>query len=178
MRDFSLHIMDVAENGLDAGANLIRITVKEEHDEDRLLITIADNGRGIPKEKIDQILDPFYTTRTTRRVGLGLSLFREASRRCDGDFKVNSEVGLGTEVTATFQLSHIDLPPMGDMAGTMAALIAGNPDADFVYTHEVDGNRFELDTREIREELEDVPLHHPEVIRYVTQTIREFLSAG
>jgi hypothetical protein len=170
--------MDVAENGLDAGADLIRISVKEDRDADRLEITIADNGRGIPKEKLSRVLDPFYTTRTTRRVGLGLSLFREASRRCEGDLQVRSEEGQGTEVTASFRLSHIDLPPLGDVAGTMAALIAGNGQADFAYTHEVDGRRFELDTRAIREELEDVPLHHPEVIRYVTQTIREFLTAG
>jgi hypothetical protein len=170
--------MDVAENGLDAGADLIRITVREDRDADRMEITITDNGRGIPREILPRILDPFYTTRTTRRVGLGLSLFREASRRCEGDLQVQSEEGRGTEVTATFRLSHIDLPPLGDVAGTLAALIAGNGQADFVYTHEVDGRRFELDTRAIREELEGVPLHHPEVIRYVTQTVREFLSAG
>lgn len=168
--------MDVAENGLDAGADLVRVSVREDREADRLEITIADNGRGIPKEKISQVLDPFYTTRTTRRVGLGLSLFREASRRCEGTFQVQSEEGEGTEVTASFRLSHIDLPPLGDVAGTLVALIAGNGQADFVYTHEVDGRRFELDTRAIRRELEDVPLHHPEVIRYVTRTIREFLA--
>ncbi len=168
--------MDVAENGLDAGADLVRISVREDREADRLEITIADNGRGIPKEKISQVLDPFYTTRTARRVGLGLSLFREASRRCEGAFRVQSEEGEGTEVTASFRLGHIDLPPLGDVAGTLAALIAGNGRADFVYTHETDGRRFELDTRAIRRELEDVPLHHPEVIRYVTRTVREFLA--
>jgi anti-sigma regulatory factor (Ser/Thr protein kinase) len=178
LRDLSLHIMDVAENGLDAGADLIRIVVREDGDADRLEIRIADNGRGIPEEEISRIVDPFYTTRTARRVGLGLSLFREASRRCEGEFEVQSEVGRGTEVRASFRLSHIDLPPLGDVAGTMAALIAGNERADFAYIHEVDGRRFELDTREIREELEDVPLHHPEVIRYVTRSIREFLAEG
>jgi hypothetical protein len=168
--------MDVAENGLEAGADLIRISVVEDREANQLEIIIADNGRGIPEEKLPEILDPFYTTRTTRRVGLGLSLFRETARRCEGEFQIRSEVGKGTEVRATFQLDHIDLPPLGDMAGTMAALIAGNGTADFTYTHVVDGERFELDTRAIREELEDVPIHHPEVMRYVTQTVREFLS--
>lgn len=139
-------------------------------------ITISDNGRGIPQEKLSEAMDPFYTTRTTRRVGLGLGLFREAARRCGGDFEVRSEVGRGTEVTATFELSHIDLPPLGDMAGTMAALIAGNRKVDFVYAHQVDGRRFELDTRVVREQLEDVPVDHPEVIRSITRSIREFLA--
>ncbi len=139
-------------------------------------ITISDNGRGIPEEKLQEIVDPFYTTRTTRRVGLGLGLFRDASRRCEGDFQVRSVVGEGTEISATFRLNHIDLPPLGDMAGTMATLVAGNGGTDFVYVHTVNGNRFELDTRAIKDELEGLPIHHPEVIRYITQTIRDFLS--
>ncbi len=166
----------MVENGLEAGADLIRISIVEDRETNRMEITISDNGRGIPEEKLQEILDPFYTTRTTRRVGLGLGLFREASRRCEGDFQVRSAVGEGTEISATFQLDHIDLPPLGDMAGTMTVLIAGNVNTDFVYIHTVNGNRFELDTRAIKGELEGVPIHHPEVIRYITQTIREFLS--
>lgn len=119
-------------------------------------------------------MDPFFTTRTTRRVGLGLSLFREAARRSEGDFELRSREGEGTEVRATFQLDHIDRPPLGDMAGTLVSLIAGNEYVDYVYTHVIDDRRLELDTREIREELEDVPIHHPEVIRYLRQTIRDF----
>ena len=176
LRDFSLHILDIAENGLRAGASLIRIFITEDREANRLGITIADNGRGIPEDKISEILDPFYTTRTTRRVGLGLGLFREASRRCEGDFQIQSRVGGGTEISATFRLDHIDLPPLGDMAGTMITLIAGNENVDFIYSHTVDGTRFELDTREIKEELDDVPIHHPEVIGYMSRTIREFLS--
>lgn len=167
--------MDVAENGLAAGADLIRISIREDREADRMEIRIADNGRGVPKERLAEIFDPFYTTRTTRRVGLGLSLFREASRRCEGDLEVQSEEGRGTEVVATFRMSHIDLPPLGDMAGTMAALIAGNREVDFIYVHEVDGRRFDLDTREIQEQLEGIPLDHPEVIRTLSQTIRAFL---
>jgi hypothetical protein len=176
LRDFSLHILDVVENGLDAGADLIRISVVEDREANRMEITISDNGRGIPEDKLPEITDPFYTTRTTRRVGLGLGLFRDASRRCDGDFLVGSVVGEGTEVRAVFRLDHIDLPPLGDMAGTMAALVAGNEEKDFVYTHQVNGNRFELDTRAVREELEGVPVSNPRVLRHITLSIREFLS--
>ncbi len=155
---------------------MIQVSILEDREANRMEIIISDNGRGIPEEKLQEIVDPFYTTRTTRRVGLGLGLFRDTSRRCDGDFQVRSVLGEGTEISATFRLDHIDLPPLGDMAGTMAALIAGNGNTDFVYTHTVNGNLFELDTRAIKDELEGVPIHHPEVIRYITQTIREFLS--
>lgn len=155
---------------------MIRISVREDSRENRLSITISDNGRGIPQEMIPKIVDPFYTTRTTRRVGLGLSLFKEASRRCEGDLQIRSKEGVGTDITATFRLDHIDLPPLGDMAGTMVSLIIGSEGVDFLYEHVIDGRRFELDTKKIKAELEGVPLYNPEVIRYLTETIREFLS--
>jgi hypothetical protein len=178
LRELSLHILDVAENGINAGGTLIRITVIEDSKENRLTIKIADNGRGIPEDMISKIVDPFYTTRTTRKVGLGLGLFREACKRCEGDLEIRSKEGEGTEVTATFRRDHIDLPPLGDMAGTMVSLVIGNEDVDFLYTHVIDGRRFELDTRQVKAELEDVPIYNPEVIGYLTQTIREFISGS
>jgi hypothetical protein len=119
------------------------------------------------------VLDPFFTTKTTRRVGFGLSLFREASRRCDGEFAIRSKEGEGTEVSASFRLDHIDLAPLGDMASTMTSLIMGNPGVDFSYTHERDGKEFRIDTREIKGGLEDVPITHPEVIKTLGESIRE-----
>ena len=176
MRDFSLHIMDIIENGLNGGATLIGLTVIEERENNWLRITITDNGRGIPKDMLKKVLDPFYTTRITRRVGLGLSLFREASKRCDGEFSIISEEGKGTQVDATFRLDHIDLPPMGDLASTMTTLIVGNPGVDFVYVHEVEGDTFQLDTRDIRKELDGVEISHPQVVKYIGDTIRESLD--
>lgn len=175
MRELSLHIMDIVENGIAAGASLIRLEVAEENRENILRITIRDNGRGIPRGLMNRVTDPFFTTRTTRRVGLGLSLFREASRRCKGEFRVKSEVGKGTEVYATFQLDHIDMAPLGDMSGTLTCLIMGNPDVDFIYVHRVDDRSFEIDTRRIRKELEDVPINSPEVIRFLADTIDQSL---
>jgi len=176
LRDFSLHIMDIIENGLNGGATLIGLTVVEERKNNWLRITITDNGRGIPKDVLKKVLDPFYTTRITRRVGLGLSLFREASKRCDGEFSIISEEGKGTQVDATFRLDHIDLPPMGDLASTMITLIVGNPGVDFVYVHEMEGDTFQLDTRDIREELDGVEISHPKVVKYIGDTIRESLD--
>lgn len=176
MRDFSLHIMDIIENGLNGGATLIGLTVVEERKNNWLRITITDNGRGIPEDMLKKVLDPFYTTRITRRVGLGLSLFREASKRCDGEFSIISEEGKGTQVDATFRLDHIDLPPMGDLASTMTTLIVGNQGVDFVYAHEVEGDTFQLDTRDIRKELDGVEISHPQVVKYIGDTIRESLD--
>ena len=168
--------MDIIENGINAQATLIHLSVVENRKENRLYVTIRDNGQGLSKEKLQEVMDPFYTTRTTRRVGLGLSLFQETSRRCEGTFDIKSKEGEGTEVFSSFQLDHIDLPPLGDMAGSMSSLIVGNPEVDFVYTHEVEGDTFDLDTREVRSELDEVPITHPEVIKYLTETMRESLK--
>ena len=176
MREISLHILDVAENGITAGANCIHIFVEEARVENVLKIVIRDNGRGISSEKIDRIADPFVTTRTTRRVGLGLSLLEAAARRCDGEVKIVSEPGAGTEVMAVFRYDHIDRAPIGDMAASITTLIAGYPDIDFVYDHSVDGRHFDMDTREIRKELEDSFSSNPALIHYLTQTIRKHLN--
>jgi hypothetical protein len=172
----SLHIMDVVENGIAAGATLIDVAVAERRKENRLEITIKDNGQGIPSHLLEQVLNPFYTTRTTRRVGLGLSLFREASRRCDGDFHIQSGEARGTEVYASFRRDHIDLAPFGDIAGSLTSLIVGNPGVDFVYRHDVDGELFHLDTRDVKKELEDVPIHNPDVIQYLSRFIRDSVA--
>lgn len=113
MRELAQHLMDIAENGLSAGADLIELQVIEKRHANLLEITVRDNGRGMPEELVRRALDPFYTTRTTRRVGLGLSLFRAASERCEGDFRIDSGEGKGTEIFASFRLDHIDLAPLG-----------------------------------------------------------------
>jgi anti-sigma regulatory factor (Ser/Thr protein kinase) len=176
LRELALHILDIAENGISAGANRIEITVDEARSQDRLTIVIRDNGRGMPPEKMKHVADPFVTTRTTRRVGLGLPLFAAAATRCGGDMQVRSEPGKGTEVTATFQFDHIDRAPLGDMAGTIATLIVGNPHIDVVYSHSVDGKSFELDTGEIRRELGEVALDDPIVMRTITESIRSSIN--
>ena len=176
MRELSLHIMDIVENGIAAGATLIQITITEDIKGNRLKIEIQDNGRGIPGEKMEKVMDPFYTTRTTRRVGLGLSLFKEASRRCEGEFRLTSEEGKGTEVLATFRRNHIDLAPFGDMAGSLTSLIMGNPDVDFLYTHRVGEEDLVIDTREIKNALDGLTINDPHVIKYISDMIRESIA--
>jgi Histidine kinase-, DNA gyrase B-, and HSP90-like ATPase len=176
LRELALHIMDVVENGLNAGATFIAFFVDEDRLANRLTITIRDNGRGIPEKLVNDALSPFFTTRTTRRVGMGLSLFREASRRCEGSFALKSEEGKGTEVSATFRLDHIDLAPLGDMGSTLSCLIMGNSGVDFLYRHRVDDRTFQLDTREVKAELEGVDINEPDVLRYIDALIKESLS--
>jgi hypothetical protein len=176
MRELSLHILDVAENGITAGGNCIWIEVEEDRQADQLKIVIRDNGRGMPSEKLENINDPFITSRTTRRVGLGLSLLAAATKRCEGTLRVDTASGKGTEVEATFRYNHIDRAPLGDMAATLAALIIGNPEIDFVYTHRIDGKDFSLDTREIRAQMEDLSLSDPSVIHHLTDSIRSSLK--
>ncbi len=177
MRELSLHILDVVENGITAGGNCIWIEVDEAPKKDQLTIVIRDNGSGMPIEKIDNINDPFITSRTTRRVGLGLSLLAAAAERCDGTVRVDSQPGKGTEVAATFRYRHIDRAPLGDIAATVTTLIIGNPGIDFVYSHRIDGKDFGLDTREIRSEMPDLSLSDPAVIHQLTETIRSALKA-
>ncbi len=176
MRELSLHILDVAENGITAGADGIVIRVEESAAADRLQITVQDNGSGMSADKARHLDDPFVTTRTTRRVGLGLSLLAAAARRCEGDIRVNAAPGKGTEVTATFQRSHIDRAPLGDVAATLGTLIMGNPQVDFVYIHRLDDKEFTLDTRELKRELEGVDLSSPAVVSQLMELIRRSLK--
>jgi len=173
LRELSLHILDIAENGIDAGAGLITISILEEKEKDILTITITDDGKGIERKVLEKVTDPFYTTRRTRRVGLGLSLFRETTRRCDGSFSITSRERAGTRVEATMRLDHIDLPPLGNMAGCIVALIAGHPEIDLVYSHRVNHEEFYFDTREIKKELDDVAINEPKVLKYLGEVIRE-----
>jgi hypothetical protein len=168
--------MDIIENGISAGADLITLEVSENQKKDLLEIEVIDNGRGIPEKELEKVMDPFYTTRTTRRVGLGLSLFKEAAKRCNGKFMLSSGEGAGTEVYASFQMGHIDTPPMGDMAGSFSCLVMGNPEVDFVYVHEINNESFKIDTRHIKQELDGIPINNAEVIRYITNTVRESLE--
>ena len=177
MREISLHIMDIAENGITAGANCINIRVVESRTKNFLEILIKDNGKGIPEDMIENVTDPFVSSRTTRRVGLGLSLLKAAAIRCRGSFSVDSSPGLGTSTRATFQHDHIDRAPLGDMAATLSTMIAGNHEVDFVYRHFIDENEFLLDTREIKNELEDVPITDPSVIQYLDKSIKKALAS-
>ena len=176
MRELSLHILDIAENGITADADCIKILVEENRSMDLLTMTIKDNGQGMLAEKIEKLSDPFVTSRTTRRVGLGLSLLAAAAERCEGRLTVETEPGAGTEVRVTFRHSHIDRAPVGDMAATITTLIMGNPQVDFVYSHIINDEEFTLDTRELKAEMGAHSLANPVVIHHLTASIRNSLA--
>ena len=173
MRELSLNILDIAQNSLSAGAGLVTLNVDEDSGADSLTLRVEDDGRGMDADTLQRVRDPFYTTRTTRKVGMGIPLFRMAAEMTGGSLDIVSEPGKGTAVTASFSLSHIDRMPLGDMAGTVTALIRLNPGVDFVYRHTVDGRSFEMDTRELRAQLGDVPLSEPDVMEWIDGYLRE-----
>jgi len=172
-RELSQHISDIAENGIKAGANCIEIEVSEDSAQDLLSLIIRDNGSGMSPDMVALVADPWVTTRTTRKVGLGIPFFKQTAEMCGGTFTITSELGRGTSTGATFKLHHIDRPPLGDLAGTLLCLIVGNPQVDFVLRYQRDDEVFELDTRDIKAVLgEDVPLSDPEVLAYLRETLQ------
>jgi hypothetical protein len=176
VQDFSLHILDLVENSISAEAKRIEIRIDEDVDSDLLTIEIRDNGKGMSKEMVGKVLDPFVTTRTTRHVGLGLSLFAQAARDCNGEATISSELGRGTTLVGRFQMSHIDLKPWGSMVDTLLTLVVGNPEIDFYYLHRKNGFEYVLDTRLIKKELGGVPLSNPEVVNLLRNDLKDNLN--
>jgi K+-sensing histidine kinase KdpD len=173
MLELAAHILDIAENSVRAGAKLIEIDIEEDRVKDFLSIKIIDDGQGMKQEDIKKVLDPFYTTKTVRRVGLGLPLLADAAQRSGGHLNLESVEGKGTTVKATFGLSHVDRQPLGEIIGTLIVLIAGNSNVDFIYKHKRNDRQFELDTRQIREEIGDIPINHTEILKYIRRVLEE-----
>lgn len=174
MRELSLNVMDIAQNSVTANASLITITVNESDKDDFLDIFIEDNGKGMTKEQVQSVIDPFFTTRKTRKVGLGIPLFKMAAEQTGGNLSINSQVGIGTKVHAHFVKSSVDMTPLGDINSTVKILIQCNPIIDFVFNHSTDIGEFTLDTRELREVLgEDVPLSTPDVLEWIGGFLEE-----
>jgi signal transduction histidine kinase len=148
MEDLSLHILDIAENSISASAKRIEIRIDEDQAKDLLTIEIKDDGKGMNEHALQKALDPFFTTRKTRNVGLGLSLLAQAARQSDGKIELSSAPGKGTTVKATFRLSHLDCKPIGDINETIRVLVAGNPGIDFLYEHKKNNSSYCFDTRE------------------------------
>lgn len=173
MNEISLHIIDIIQNSLSAGASLIRVIIDECLSENLLSVTIVDNGKGMTQEQVERLDDPFFTSRTTRRVGMGIPLFRQSAEQSGGDLLVTSEPGVGTTVQARFLNDHIDRPPLGDIANTMVLMISANPDKDFVFEYIYNSQSYIFDTVEVKAVLEELPLNDPAVIRMLTEMIAE-----
>ena len=177
MKELSLNILDVAENSVKAGASLTQILLTEQNG--TLTLEIVDDGCGMSEDIVRSVTDPFYTTRTTRKVGMGIPLLKLACEQTDGKLTISSitqeddPVNHGTHVTATFDMNHIDFTPLGDVSSSILTLIQGHPDTDFLFRHEMADRVVELDTRELREVLEDVPLNSYDVMEWIRGNLQE-----
>ncbi len=177
MKELSLNILDIVENSAKAGAPNIGIALIEQAH--LLTLTITDDGCGMTEETLLRITDPFYTTRTTRKVGLGIPLLTLAAEQTGGTVSIVSRhkdahpTDHGTTVTATFHTDHIDAPPLGDVIATLVTVIQGHPDRDFTYIHRSERYDVSLDTKEMREILGDIPLSSPEILLWIEENLRE-----
>lgn len=171
MRELSLNILDIAQNSIKADAKniLISIIVKS----DILEISIKDDGKGMSEEFLSKVCDPFTTTRTTRKVGMGIPLFKSAAESSGGKFFITSTLGKGTETKATFALNNIDRMPLGDIAGTMSVLIMAKPEIDFVLDYRINERNYLFDTKEIKDILDGVPIESVEIIAYLEGIIND-----
>ena len=178
MKELSLNILDITENSVKAGATLTEILLQQTTD--TLTLTVKDDGCGMDAETVRRVTDPFYTTRTTRPVGMGLPLLRMAAEQTGGGLIITSstEEDHGTEVQAVFHTDHIDCPPLGDVIATLVTLVQGHPDTDFRFLHQRPcGPAVEVDTRELRQVLEDVPLNSYEVLSWFQGYLEEAYAA-
>lgn len=172
MKEIALYVLDIAQNSITANASVLEIALSETAE--TIVFTIADNGKGMSPELLARVSDPFTTTRTTRKMGLGIPLLRMAVEQTGGSLTIESTEGVGTTVTARFCAGHIDCPPVGDMAGTITLLLQGAPQLELHYTYTVDGASFQLTTEEIRAQLgPEISLAEPEIILWLREYLQE-----
>ncbi|MDL2220748.1 ATP-binding protein [Eubacteriales bacterium OttesenSCG-928-N14] len=177
MKDISLHITDIVQNSITAGAHTITVEIRRNTQKGTLTIAVVDDGKGMSEELRKSVMDPFTTTRTTRNVGLGIPLFLASAERTGGSLQIESELGKGTKIVAVYHETHIDCPPLGDIAQMMELLIVTNADLDFIFICAVDDTAYELDTRVLRQILgQEVPLSTPEVGIWIKESLTEGIS--
>jgi anti-sigma regulatory factor (Ser/Thr protein kinase) len=173
LREIALHLLDIAENSVTAGAKNVKISVEEDVQNDQLRAVVQDDGRGMDAELLALITDPFVTSRTTRKVGLGIPLFKAAAEACNGSLFIASEPGKGTRLEVNFQRSHIDRMPLGDIAGTMLTLVVAYPEIHWMLRYGADGADFVFDDEPIKCELDGIPLTEPSVLAFIRELLQE-----
>ena len=171
MRELSLHLLDIAENSISADAKEIRIAVTENSELDLLQMSVEDNGRGMTPEMVARVIDPFTTTRTTRKVGLGIPLMKAAAEACNGFLEIRSQVGKGTRLFVQFQRSHIDRMPIGDLVTTILNLVVANPHVHWVFVYGFDNQFSVFDDEPVKEELGDLPMTEPSIYTIIKEMI-------
>lgn len=173
MRELSLNILDIAQNSISAGASLTEIVVNENTKDKTLLIGIYDNGCGMTEEQVKSVIDPFFTTRTTRKVGMGIPLFKMSCEQTGGKFTIESEKGVGTKINALYKTDSIDFTPLGDIASTIVTIVSMNADKEFLYRRVLDDREAIFSTVEIKKILDGVPLSEPSVMNWIEEYLNE-----
>ena len=173
MRELSLNILDIAQNSISAGASLTEIVVNENTKDKTLLIGIYDNGCGMTEEQVKSVIDPFFTTRTTRKVGMGIPLFKMSCEQTGGKFTIESEKGVGTKINALYKTDSIDFTPLGDIASTIVTIVSMNDDKDFLFRRILDDKEFIFSTVEIKKVLDGVSLSEPSVMNWIEEYLNE-----
>ena len=182
MKEIALHLLDLAENSVSAHARTVRIDVCEDFRTNQLIARVEDDGDGMTEEVVKQVVDPFYTSRTERKVGLGIPLLKESAEACLGAMKISSVPGAGTKVEANFQHSHIDRMPLGDLSSTFLTLLLAHPEVHWVFTYAFNPpykgslRKFEFDDQPVKETLDGFPLTHPDVITFIRSSLEEGIA--
>ncbi len=173
MEDLSLHILDIVENSINARADRVRIEIVDDEASDTFTITITDNGVGMDQETLKRVMDPFFTTKTVRNFGMGIPLLAQSAEECGGRLTIESAPGKGTELRVTFQKSHLDMKPIGDIGATIITLIAGHPEVDYELVYKRSGYSYELNTAELKTDLQGEALRDPVVLDYIKRHVNE-----
>lgn len=177
MQDLSLHVLDIVENSIRAKATKVSIEIIEDVEKNQLRLRIGDNGMGMDEEMRKQVFNPFVTTRKTRKVGLGLALLYQNCLNAEGNVTISSCQGVGTSIDAIMQYNHVDRLPLGDMASSLVVLIGANPKLQIVYKHSYKDRNFMINTSEIEEVLEGIPINNPEILQWLREYIRKQIEA-
>jgi len=177
MDELSLNILDISQNSIAADATLVEIDVEENDSTDSIVIRVKDNGKGMSEDFLKTVEDPFITTRTTRKIGLGISFLKEAAEMTGGSIDLKSELGVGTTITAYFTKNHIDRQPIGNLTETIITLVTLNPHIDFNIRYAVNDNEFVFSTQEVKEQVgDDTPLNSPAIASFLTEYVREHIE--
>lgn len=176
MTELALHILDIAQNSIRANASLLEIHIQENPLKDYYAIRVIDNGSGMDQETLDRVTDPFYTSRQTRKVGLGIPLLKQAAELCNGSLEIESNPGNGTKLKATFSFKHIDRPILGDIAGTILILLTNTSDCEIIYRHQTPQGEFNFDSRQIKKILGGMPIATREIREFIRSMILENLE--
>jgi len=173
MKSIAYHMLDIVQNAIQAKSTEVQLYIEESDADGTLKIIITDDGKGMGKEQAENASDPYFTSRNTRKVGMGLPLLKQNAERTGGNFKIDSALGKGTSVNVVFVKNNIDCPSKGDIVGTIHQLITSNSTINIYFCYNKNGNKFELSTLEIKEALDDTPLYHREISGYIREMIEE-----